>query len=101
MNLPGPYQRIEARFEGQKGGALLPIAFRSRPTFVSVSATHVQSETAPLPKASGEGESQTTARWKASVWDEVQAMADGTLRRRIRILITDGTQPGPAEAAWG
>ena len=100
MNLPGPYQRVGACFEGQEGEVPLPIAFRSRPPFVST--THVQPETAsPVPKATQEVDLHTLARWKASVWDEVRAMADGTLRRHIRILITDGTQPGPAETAWG
>lgn len=100
MNLPGPYQRIEARFEGRKGKAPLPIAFRSRPPLAS--GSHAQPETAsPALKATGESELQSAARWKASVWDEVQATADGTLRRHIRILITDGTQPGPEETAWG
>ena len=100
MNLPGPHQRIETCFEGQKGGALLPIAFRSRPS--SLRATNVPSKTTSSVRkvTSEESKSHTTA-WKASVWDEVQATADGTLRRRIRILITDGTQPGSGETAWG
>jgi len=40
-----------------------------------------------------------TPAWRASVWDEVRASADGTLRRRIRILITDGLQPEADDAA--
>jgi len=96
MNLPGPYQRLEARYEGQKGAALLPVAFRSRPVFVKA----VQSKVGAKPRHNTctDRDSQwwrDLPAWKASVWDEVHATAGGGLLRRIRILITDGTQREP------
>lgn len=99
MNLSGPYQRLEACYEGQKGGALLPVAFRSRPVFVK--AMRVQLGTASRHVARADGGGQWLGdlpAWQASVWDEVHATASGALLRRIKILITDGTQLKPEEA---
>jgi len=93
MNLSGPYQRLAACGEGQKGGALLPVAFRSRPTLVK--AVPPQLGMAPPQDAKtphGTKWLRELPAWQASVWDEVHATANGALLRRIKILITDGTQ---------
>jgi hypothetical protein len=96
MNLSGPYQRLEACCEGQKGGAMLPVAFRSRPVFVKV----MQRQLSHNARADRESKwLRDLPAWQASVWDEVHATAGGALLRRIKILITDGTQLRPEEAA--
>ena len=100
MNLSGPYQRLAACAEGQKGGALLPVAFRFRPAFVK--AVPPQLGVAPPQDAQtprGTKWLRDLPAWQASVWDEVHATPNGALLRRIKILITDGTPLEPEEIA--
>jgi len=91
-HLSGPYQRPGARHQVQ-GDGQIAVVFRSRPIYAVSQAGEML--------RAGEEEAQRGGRWlrhtpawHASVWDEVRASANGTLLRRIRILITDGTQPG-------
>ena len=96
MNLPGPYQR-EMINQG-KEGAWIALAFRSRPDF----QTHSQAVEFDL-RTVFEGSAPRPATtcaipgWRAAVWDEVCATADGALLRTIKILITDGPQSEPEE----
>jgi hypothetical protein len=92
MNLSGLHQRYHASSEGQ-GRKTFDIAFKSRPISI-VTAPGVEREqrgnrTIRREVLSGE----TLSGWRASVWDEVCSTSDGVLRRTIKILITDGSQP--------
>src|SRR5688572_5060737 len=97
MNLPGLQQRPTTLGRGQKGGGSLAVVFKSRP----VSVRPRESIPGPSMRVRSIGhrwpDPDGTA-WQVSV--ELQATASGALLRRIKILITDETRPGPAEAAW-
>ena len=86
-----------ANCQGNKGGGSLAIVFRSRPLFVNLSSSRGRAA------RDWEGDARRRvslpAAWHASVRDEIHATASGALLRRIRILITDGTQFEPEEVA--
>ena len=99
MNLSGPHQRLEQRGQAQGGSANVEVVFRSRPSFVN--AIHRQGGARADGRAQGGHWLRNTPAWRASVWDEVRASADGAVLRRIRILITDGPQLESDSTAWG
>jgi hypothetical protein len=86
MNLSGP-QRLALRY-GKRGAGAARV-FRSRPIYCDAAVAPTRRS------ASLSGE----LAWSASVCDELLAASDGTLTRRIRILITDGPKLSPPRIA--
>jgi hypothetical protein len=96
MNLSGSHQRFDTDSQGQ-GDSSIAIAFRSRPVFTTMQRATGRREERTLHR--GNWKREGLPSWRASVWDEVYSRSDGTLLRTIKILITDGPQLEPEEAA--
>lgn len=99
MNLSGPNQRPRMHHQGQ-GDEFFAVVFRSRPIY-TVSQRGGKLRAGEERAQRGEEWLRQSPAWHASVWDEVRASANGTLLRRIRILITDGAQPDKNDTGRG